>query len=177
MVRCVETWCGGRHHHASSRADGTSPHPTEYAPGHDYKAVTLLSLATYAHSTACVWTTPTVRPDTVSAARTWTFRKLTDMGLPAQSIDDAVLIVSELLTSVLRQAPGAAEITLAVERNLLTITCADRDRTPVHTGTPDQSSAIGRDLMTADALAYACFIRRRAGGGKRIVALVAIADA
>jgi hypothetical protein len=138
--------------------------------------VILLSLATYAQTGASTWSTPAVRPDTVSAARAWTRRLLTDKGLPEHAIDDAVLIVSELLTNVLRGAPGAAELTVAVERNLLTITCADTDPEPVQSGSPDPTSLSGRDLLTADALAYACFIRPRAGGGKRIIALISIAD-
>jgi hypothetical protein len=142
----------------------------------EHEAVILLSMATYAHPSACTWTTPTVRPDTVGAARAWIRGLLTDKALPEQTIDDAMLIVSELLTNVLRGAPGAAELTVAVERNLLTITCADTDPAPVQSGTPDPNSLNSRDLLTADALAYACFIRPRAGGGKRIIALISIAD-
>jgi hypothetical protein len=135
-----------------------------------------MSLATYAHPAAFTWTTPLVEPGTIRDARAWARRQLTAKGLPGRVIDDAVLMVSELLTNVLRQAPGAAELTLLVEHNLLTVTCADSDRTPARSGSPDPVSGPGRDLLTADALARACFIRPRAGGGKRVIALIEIAD-
>lgn len=133
-----------------------------------------MNRATYAQPAAFVWNIPAVQADTISAARSWTRARLTEQALPGKTIDDAQLIVSELLTNVLRRAPGAAELTLAVERTMLTITCADSGDTPVQSGSPDPGSAHGRDLITADALAHACFIRPRAGGGKRVIVLIAI---
>ena len=135
-----------------------------------------MSLATYAHPAAFNWSTPRVEPGTIRDARAWARRELTGKGVPGRAVDDAVLMVSELLTNVLRQAPGAAELTLLVEHNLLTVTCADSDRTPARSETPDPVSERGRDLLTADALAYACFIRPRAGGGKRVIALIEMAN-
>lgn len=135
-----------------------------------------MSLATYAHPAAFTWTTPCVEPGTIRDARAWARHELIRKGVPGRAVDDAVLMVSELLTNVLRHAPGAAELTLLVEHNLLTVTCADSDRTPARSESPDPISEIGRDLLTAEALAYACFIRPRAGGGKRVIALIEMAD-
>lgn len=131
--------------------------------------------ATYVRANACVWRTPATHPRTVRDARQWTREQLAGQHLPDEAVDDAVLIVSELLTSVLRQAPGEAELTLLVEDELLTITCADRDTAEIQTGTLDRASAFGRTLALVDLLCRACFIRRRIGGGKRVIALLEVA--
>ncbi len=137
-----------------------------------------MNSATYAQSTAHVWRTADLHPRDLGAARTWARRQLTDHHhLPDHAIDDAVLVVSELLNNVLLNAPGEAEITLVAERDMLTVTCADRDDTPVQSGTLDPASARGAHLVSVDALAYACFIRRRTDRGKRIIALLAIEEA
>jgi hypothetical protein len=128
--------------------------------------------ATYVRANACVWRTPTAYPHSVPDARQWARKELAGRHVPDETVDDAVLIVSELLTSVLRQAPGEAELTLLVEDGLLTITCADRDSAEFQTGTLDRTSAFGRTLALVDLLSRACFIRRRIGGGKRVIALV-----
>jgi anti-sigma regulatory factor (Ser/Thr protein kinase) len=128
--------------------------------------------ATYAHHGASRWSTAEVHAQGIRDARTWARQILTEAKLPDETVDDAVLIVSELLTSVLHHAPGEAEVTLLVEPDLVTITCADRDPAPVQSGTIDPASESGRTLLTADAMAQACFIRRRAGAGKRVIALL-----
>lgn len=130
---------------------------------------------TYVRANACVWQTPAVYPHTIGDARQWAREQLVDQHLPEEAIIDAVLVVSELLTSVLREAPGEAELTLLVEDSLLTITCADRDTADVRSGTLDRTSALGRTLALVDLLARACFIRKRIGGGKRVIALLALA--
>lgn len=128
--------------------------------------------ATYIRANACVWRTAAVHPHTVRDAREWARGQLTDLQLPGETIDDAVLVVSELLTGVLRQAPGEAELTLLVEEALLTVTCADRDRSPVPSGGLDRDSRLGRGLTLVDLLARGCFVRRRSGGGKRVIVLL-----
>ena len=129
---------------------------------------------TYVRPNARVWRTPAVHPHTVADARQWTREQLVAQNVPDDTVDDAVLIVSELLTSVLREAPGEAELTLAVESGLLTITCADRDTAEIRSGTLDRTSPFGRTLALVDLLSRACFIRRRTGGGKRVIALLPI---
>ncbi len=128
--------------------------------------------ATYIRANACVWRTAAVYPHTVRDAREWARGQLADLQLSEEVIGDAVLIVSELLTAVLRQAPGEAELTLLVEENLLTITCADRDGSPARSGGLDRDSPLGRGLALVDLLARGCFVRRRSGGGKRVVVLL-----
>lgn len=129
---------------------------------------------TYVRANAAVWRAAAVYPHTIGDAREWARAQLVDQGVPEAAIIDAVLIVSELLTSVLREAPGEAELTLFAEGELLTITCADRDTAEVRSGTLDRTSPFGRTLALVDLLSRACFIRRRTGGGKRVIALLAI---
>lgn len=129
---------------------------------------------TYVRANACVWQTPATYPHVVQDARQWAHDQLVEQRVPDEAVDNAVLIVSELLSSVLRQAPGEAELTLLVEDGLLTITCADRDTAEIQTGTLDRTSAFGRTLALVDLLSRACFIRRRIGGGKRVIALLEI---
>lgn len=135
-----------------------------------------MSLATYAQPTAHVWSTPTLQPHDVRAARVWTRERLAGRHLADQIIDDAVLIVSELLTNVLHNAPGEAEITVLAERDMLTITCADRDVAQIRSGTLDPGSAHSVRLASVEALTSGCFIRRRSDRGKRIIALLAVTD-
>lgn len=129
---------------------------------------------TYVRTNAYVWQTPATYPHAVRDARQWAHDQLVEQHVPDEAVDNAVLIVSELLSSVLRQAPGEAELTLLVEDGLLTITCADRDTAEIQTGTLDRISAFGRTLALVDLLSRACFIRRRIGGGKRVIALLDI---
>lgn len=130
---------------------------------------------TYVRANACVWQSPAVYPHTIGDARQWAREQLAYQHVPEETVIDAVLIVSELLTSVLREAPGEAELTLLVEDELLTITCADRDTAEIRSGTLDRTSAFGRSLALVDLLSRACFIRKRTGGGKRVIALLALA--
>jgi hypothetical protein len=130
---------------------------------------------TYVRANACVWQTPAVYPHTIGDARQWAREQLVSQHVPEEAVIDAVLVVSELLTSVLREAPGEAELTLLVEDDLLTITCADRDTAEIRSGTLDRTSAFGRTLALVDLLSRACFIRKRTGGGKRVIALLALA--
>jgi len=131
--------------------------------------------ATYVRANAWVWQTPAVHPHTIGDARQWAREQLAYQHVPEEAVIDAVLIVSELLTSVLREAPGEAELTLLVEDDLLTITCADRDTAEIRSGTLDRTSAFGRSLAIVDLMTRACFIRKRTGGGKRVIALLEIA--
>jgi hypothetical protein len=129
---------------------------------------------TYVRPNAAVWRTAAVYPHTIGDAREWARTQLVDRGVPEAAIIDAVLIVSELLTSVLREAPGEAELTLFVEGELLTVTCADRDTAEVRSGTLDRNSPFGRSLALVDLISRACFVRKRVGGGKRVIALLAM---
>lgn len=130
---------------------------------------------TYVRVNACIWRTAVVYPHMIRDARLWARAQLVGHHVPDETVDDAVLIVSELLTSVLREAPGEAELTLLVEAQLLTITCADRDRAAIRSGTLDRNSPLGRSLALVDLLSRGCFVRRRTGGGKRLVALIPVA--
>lgn len=135
-----------------------------------------MRLPTYANPTAHIWSMPALQPRDIRAARAWTRQYLATQQLPGRVIDDAVLIVSDLLTNVLHNAPGEAEITLLAERDTLTITCADRDVAQIRSGTLEPGSTRSVRLANVEALASACFIRRRSDRGKRVIALLAITN-
>lgn len=133
-------------------------------------------LATYAPTGARTWNTPHADRHSAREARHWTTEQLTDLHIPADTIDAAALIVSELLANVALHAPGEAQITLHPDGGLLAISCADRGPLPVDF-TPRDDDEHGRGLLLVDALCHdRRFTRHRASGGKRIIVLLTIGE-
>lgn len=129
-----------------------------------------MTIATWAPATPHTRYYPAVTPAVPGLGRRWAHTILTELGVPAALIEIADVIVSELLTNVLRHAPGEAELTLAREDEQIVISCADRGA-PVlpPLSDADPLSETGRGLTMIDACASAWWVRRRLGPGKRII--------
>lgn len=132
-----------------------------------------MTAPTYAPPDAATWDTPAITEADVSHARHWVRGHLTELKLPADVIDAAEVIASELLTNVILHAPGAAQLTLLPDGDDLVITCADTGPYPL-TETPHaDGEEHGRGLQLIDALTgQRRFTRRRTVPGKRIVVLL-----
>ncbi|WP_336320502.1 ATP-binding protein [Streptomyces lavendofoliae] len=109
----------------------------------------------------------------IRAARHHADTVLTRWGIPPAVIDDAVVVVSELVTNAtLHTADGPAELHLLIQGRQLVIavtdTCAGSiDRTVPREDSEDSEDDHGRGLAMVRALACAVGCHRVAGG-KRV---------
>lgn len=95
------------------------------------------------------------RPGSVRAAREGTRRFLRDLahdgpGLREETQQDAVLVVSELVSNACRHAPGRCRLTVAVGERTVDIAVEDTSHLPPTPRTPDPT---GYGLRVVTALA------------------------
>jgi anti-sigma regulatory factor (Ser/Thr protein kinase) len=93
-------------------------------------------------------------------ARRQTRDTLTGWNVPEDSVDDAVLVVSELVTNAERHADGARELRLIVRGRHLIIAVYDGDpRIPApHPGDEDAESGRGLDIVHDLAQEHGCLV-------------------
>lgn len=91
----------------------------------------------------------------VSEARVWLRKLLAEWCVPESTADDAVLLLSEIVTNSIIHAMGIASdatITAAMWDGRLLVTVSDPDPV-VHPGGPGDSGEHGRGLAIVEALA------------------------
>jgi anti-sigma regulatory factor (Ser/Thr protein kinase) len=118
-------------------------------------------------------------PASASLARRELVSELTSVGLPAELLDDAALVISELVGNAVRHArpalPGALEASWTIRARSLEVAVMDGggDALPVASAaTPD--SIGGRGLAIVEALAD-CWGVRRSGNNIVVWAQLSIA--
>lgn len=101
---------------------------------------------------AVTYTRP--NPATVAHARTWLTTYLERRGHTGDTIDSAVLVLSELFTNALTHALPPIAITAHLPAHQLTLTVTDQPgKTPTDTEDPYESDEHGRGLPIIAALA------------------------
>ncbi|MHA6761326.1 ATP-binding protein [Streptacidiphilus sp. PAMC 29251] len=114
------------------------------------------------------------RPGAVSAAHDQTVRFLATCGpLPATCVQDALLLVSELVTNAVRHALGVCALDLSEDGTQLTIAVTDTSPAPPRPRTPDLLAGRGgfgwHLLLTLTTHLH--IVPTRAGG-KSVIATV-----
>lgn len=105
-------------------------------------------------------------PTSVAAAREWSVDRARALGFD-DLVDTVELLVSELVTNVVRHAGTAAEVTFAKTRRGLLVEVHDHDPTPPERVEDlDPLSTSGRGLALVEALADSSGTEHNGDGGK-----------
>ncbi len=116
---------------------------------------------------------PTVTKTVPAMARGWAAKQLAELGATPDLIDNALLVISELVTNVWLHAPGEADLSVGYDQGHLVITCADRgSNTLPELDRPNDDNEHGRGLLLIHALCTQVWARRRLGNGKRVIACI-----
>ncbi|WP_435208277.1 ATP-binding protein [Streptomyces sp. bgisy034] len=125
--------------------------------------------------------TLTLTPESPALARMSTRTTLECWGL-TELVDDAMMVVSELVTNAVRHAhplpadpgePGRCRLTLErPEPDMVRVWVMDSSSRPVVRRTPDDDCETGRGLDVVDALATRWEVMTRLTGGKAVWAEV-----
>ncbi len=115
-------------------------------------------------------TSKTVPPDprSVRDLRRFVHHTLTEAGVSAESVDDAVLLTSEVVSNVVLHASTPAEVRMTVDGQRVRIDVTDGSGRLPEIRMFDFVSASGRGLAILAALAAAWGIEPLPGRGKRV---------
>ncbi|MET4923794.1 ATP-binding protein [Streptomyces sp. PSRA5] len=106
-----------------------------------------------------VWSLPDTDPTQAAHARRKAAGVLQRWRLPRATVDDAVLVVCELVTNAIRYGRSPVQIALHRGQGALTISVSDHGRVPYPTKgldpDPDHAGESGRGLSIVAALAHA----------------------
>jgi len=91
-------------------------------------------------------------------------------------VDDACLVVSELVENAIVHGRSAATLRLELRRGLLTVAVRDASGTPPCRREPGSAEAGGRGVFIVDALSKAWGTTPTWDGGKVVWAVLAVAD-
>lgn len=107
-------------------------------------------------------------PQAVGHARRFTRRTLRAWGVPADTLDTALLIVSELVTNALVHTDGRVRLALTLVGRRLRIAVADPSpRTPTKPASLEWEATGGRGILLVEAMSDA-WGTVPAGGGKQV---------
>lgn len=120
----------------------------------------------------------TPRPDSVAEARRQVRLTLCRWSVPADVVDTAVLITSELVTNALRfcsdQQPVQVNVTEAGDEVQLEVSDPSRTHPSLRAAAPDDEN--GRGLLIVRAAATRFGVRDRAPNGKTVWASLEVGD-
>lgn len=106
-------------------------------------------------------------PTAAGAARSHLTRFLTAHAVPVAVIDDARLVVSELVANAVqhgRPSPdGYLSLAWVLDATSLLLTVEDAGDQPIGRRAPDADSMSGRGLHIIDSLTRTCTVHRQAG--------------
>jgi anti-sigma regulatory factor (Ser/Thr protein kinase) len=139
---------GGARHDGGHDGRHANPHADPHADPHDAAEVLVLRRDTSA----------------IGAARRWVSAKLAARAVAPQRCEDALLVVSELVTNALRHGDGKIEARVSVDRAGVALFVSDdgRDLPAVRRG--DVSASGGLGLQIVDRLASRWGVTPRADG-------------
>ncbi|MFJ5306583.1 ATP-binding protein [Streptomyces sp. NPDC088350] len=92
----------------------------------------------------------------------------------AEQIDDATLIVSELVANATEHGRGECRLRLQLSDEKVTVEVYDRSPTPPHVRPLTAEGESGRGLAMVRCLAHRLDVTPLTGGGKRVRAILAI---
>lgn len=95
-------------------------------------------------------------------------RTLTEAGVPAETVDNAVLLTSEVLSNVVLHAATPAELRMTVDGQRVRIDVSDGNARLPEVRVFDFVSASGRGLAILAAIASAWGVEPLPGQGKRV---------
>jgi anti-sigma regulatory factor (Ser/Thr protein kinase) len=118
------------------------------------------------------------RPSTMTPgqARRWVCRELAAWGVPADAVDGAAVIVSELVTNACLHGPSDAPVVVTVRRvsGGVEVAVHDQGRIPPERWTPRLGDECGRGLALVEALAVRFDIEMHRWGGKTCSAVLGV---
>jgi anti-sigma regulatory factor (Ser/Thr protein kinase) len=121
-----------------------------------------------------------VTAETPALARQYVRQALAELAVPADTIDTAELIASELVTNVVRHVGGALLLQADVIDARVIVRCFDTGKTAARVITPGELGAVpaehGRGLFIVAALATSV-IEVPVPGGKMIAAFLPVVTA
>lgn len=107
-------------------------------------------------------------PESVAQARHWVVARLRDEGR-GELIDPVKLLVSELLTNVVRHARTPCDLILDIEPDRVRIEVRDgADQQPVVGDFDDPMALSGRGMVLVDVLSTEHGVEPLTGGGKAV---------
>jgi anti-sigma regulatory factor (Ser/Thr protein kinase) len=93
--------------------------------------------------------------------------------VPANQVEDATLVVSELVTNATRYAGSGCRLRLHVDPGLVTVEVEDDSPIPPRLRTPQGSEESGRGIAMVRHLALHFSVLAGPGGGKTVQAVLA----
>lgn len=105
--------------------------------------------------------------ENIHAAREFVVARLVEHGLDSVSAD-VLLVVSELVTNVVKHAPGPVDVALVREGDRVEVRVGDCSATPPVQRSLDLSALGGRGLLIVAACSIAWGVRPTVAGGKSV---------
>ncbi len=106
-------------------------------------------------------------PSSVAAARAFVAAQLGPVG-PVASLDDALVVVSELVTNVVLHARTPVRVTVGQLRGSVFVSVRDTSPRPLFAQRLPISATHGRGLHVVDACSLAWGVNEEAAGGKSV---------